>query len=41
MQVNRHVSCLAAVVRESIGWKVITTNPCRELERLHELERDR
>ena len=41
VQANRHISCLSAVMRESIGWKVITTNPCRELKRLHEPERDR
>lgn len=41
VQANRHISCLSAVFRESIGWKAVTTNPCRELKRLHEPSRDR
>lgn len=41
VQANRHISCLSAVFRESIGWKAVTTNPCRELQRLHEHKRTR
>lgn len=40
-QANREVSCLSAVFRCAIGWRAVTTNPCRELQRLHEPARDR
>jgi integrase len=41
VQANRHVSCLSAVLREAIGWKAVTVNPCRELKRLREPPRSR
>lgn len=41
VQANRHISCLSAVFREAIGWRAVTSNPCRELERLPEGERNR
>lgn len=41
VQANRHVSCLSAVLREAIGWKAVTTNPCHGLKRLREAPRSR
>lgn len=41
VQANRHVSCFSSVCRESIGWRAMVANPCRELQRLAEHERNR
>lgn len=40
-QANREKSCLSSVFTACVEWKLRKDNPCREVPKLHEAERDR